>query len=454
MRAIEFILESTGLANRKQGDLWKNPQGDEVYFKDVTFYPTDAPNYDSPESRDAAISEISKSINVPVQAMRWSNKPTSASLAFGIAHFTDASGKDFYVGRYFKRVSPNKAENYFPNELPGGFTLQTAVAQKEVAGYKPTDMLSRLDNLKPSDIASQIKAKFGSNSDEARAIDLFMKSKSFPIVIPLGKMNASAFTNYFAEVLQPIALILGMPVEGNAAEAEAKFFGKQGFDTCTVTFSGGKTAGLVDSILKNSAGKEIILSTKAGAGAKASARNLQNKFQEVPEMITKYPEVAEILDTIVNSGYADGPLDLGVKYGLIDSKEADQVKQLRGMTPGDKILGSGILSKRLEKMYQDRLVKVKDASKIIPFYHMLAAIAYPVADYINQNTDFGQAAADILNHGALIQMRTNAKVKGESITIESFIANYPSKAVTSVTLSAEKPYYSTGNKGNYTFLIK
>ena len=84
---------------------------------------------------------------------------------------------------------------------------------------------------------------------------------------------------------------------------------------------------------------------------------------------------------------------------------------------------------------------------------MLAAIAFQVADYVNKNTDFGSAASAILNFGAFVQVYTYAKQAGGDIVLNKFEVKYPSEAVTSVLLSAAKTYYSTGNKGNFTFQI-
>ena len=110
-----------------------------------------------------------------------------------------------------------------------------------------------------------------------------------------------------------------------------------------------------------------------------------------------------------------------------------------------------MLSPKLEKMYQDR--KAKDMSKIIPLEHMLAAIAYRVADYVNDNTDFGKAASEILNNSALVQMYTATRVKGDIIVLESFNAVYPSNTVTGVMMRADKSYMSTQGKGNLVFKV-
>lgn len=450
-----IVAESVGLANRKAGDLWQNDQGDQVVFQSLTFYP-EAGAFDNPDEMQQALQTMARELGIDLGSMAWTNQP-GRSAAFAIAHFKDATDetRDYYVGRYFRSISPNRSENNFPNDLPGGFKLQTKTAKKERAGYKPTDVLTRLENLTPGDIVEQVKAKFGEDSDEARAMDIFMAGDPKD-PIPLGNINYEAFTNYFCEMLQPMALVLGKPVKGNARDAESKFMGSQGFDTCTISFGGSKIGGLTDSSLTNPGGQTIGISTKAKSGAKASAKNLDDKVKEMKDsadgrkILEKYSEEVAVLAMIVDGGYVDGPLNLAINYGMIDAEEKAQVKSLKKLGP-QEIIGTGMLSKRLEKFYSER--KAADPSTIIPFYHMLAAIAYPLADYINENTNFGRAAAEILNFGAFMQAYTNATKRGDSMVLNEFTYEYPSAAVTDVLLSAHKTYYSTGNKGNFTFKI-
>ena len=448
------LTESVGLANRKPGDRWANDQGHEIIFSDLAFFPEQGA-YNTPQEIDQAIQQVSKQIGVKPTEITWANQPKGA-LAFGIAHFVDESNNDYYIGRYLRNISPNRAENSFPNDLPGDYRLQSQTAKKERSGYKPTDVLTNLKDQTPDSIYAQVVTKFGDNSDESRAMALFMGADTFPVNIPLGNMNFPAFTNYFCELLQPMALVMGKPTTGNGAEAEAKFMSDGGFTTATITFGGSKTGGLTDSTLTNAAGQSIGVSSKAKAGAKASAGNLEDKVNEMSadpdgrKLLKKYASSVELLKTIGSGGYIDGPLNLAVEFKMITPKEKEQVKSLRRLGP-QEIIGQNLLSKRLEKMYAGR--QGSDASKIIPFYHMLAAIAFQVADYVNKNTDFGSAASSILNFGAFVQVYTYAKQTGSNIVLNKFEVKYPSEAVTSVLLSAGKTYYSTGNKGNFTFQI-
>jgi hypothetical protein len=259
-------------------------------------------------------------------------------------------------------------------------------------------------------------------------------------------------------VLQPIALVLGKKVEGNAKEAAEIFFGPgSDYSDCTISFNNNTIGGLYDSLLVNSQGKQIKLSSKGKDGASASVTNLQKSVKElenVPagqKLLRTYQEEIDILNTIEKNGHFGAPLKLAVQYDMITPEEATQVLKLKDKGPQDKIVGTGLLSKRLEKMYEGR--RAKDAGRVIPIEHMIAAIAYPVADYVNKNTNFGRAAADILNNAALVQMYTDTSASGDTITVTKLTAVYPSQTVTGVMLDASKVYFSTGGKGNYTFTI-
>jgi len=122
---------------------------------------------------------------------------------------------------------------------------------------------------------------------------------------------------------------------------------------------------------------------------------------------------------------------------------------LKNVGPADAIDWSD--HPKLETLYTGR--KAKDMTAIVPIEHMISAIAYKVADYLNKSTNFGEAAADILNHSALVQMYTDASETKDTISITGFTAVYPSETVTGVLLDASKAYMSTQGKGNFTFKI-
>jgi hypothetical protein len=450
-----ILAEGVGLANRKPGEVFRNPQGDEIVFQNLNFYP-DQGAFETPEQAQEAVAKVAQQLGTTAQMIQWTNKAAPGMLGFGIAKFEN-NGKPYYLGRWFQRISPNRVQNNFPNNaIPGGFKLQSKVGAKENTGYKPSEVLTTFQNNTPQSIQQQIVAKFGQGSPEANAVQIFMAAKSFPITIPNpgDAMNFTAFRDYFGEMLQPMALVLGKPVAGNATEAADIFFGKgKGYKTSTISFNEGVAGGLYDSLLVDASGKQIKLSSKGASGANASVVNLLNCVKELEatprgqKLIQAHPDVIKILETINKGGHFGGPLQLGVEYKMITAAEAEQIMKLKTLGPNDQLP----LSPKLKQLYDAR--KPKDASKVIPIEHMVAIIAYQVADYINKNTNFSDAAADILNNSALVQMYTEASQGKETIVLEGFRAVWPSTAVSGVQLRADKSYYSTGGKGNMVFKI-
>lgn len=449
----ETLNEGVGLSNRKPGEKFKNPAGDVITFQGLEFYP-ESGKFPPDDTMSKTISALKKK-GVDIT---WTNKAAANSGGFAVATFTDEQNNPTYLGRFFQEINPNKTKNNFPHDaIPGGFKYQSKAGQKENSGLKPSEWLTQFQNNTPESILQQVIAKFGQGSDEANALQIFINS-NIPCQIPKGNMNPEAFRDYFAEVLQPIALVLGKKVRGNAIEAANIFFGPGAdYSDCTISFNSNTIGGLYDSLLVNPDGKQIKLSSKGKDGASASVTNLQKAVEELKiapagkKLLKKYAEEIEILNTIQKQGHFGAPLELAIKYGLINDKEAQQVMNLKNFGPKDDVLGSGVLSKRLQKMYAGRTSKSPE--RIIPIEHMIAAIAYPVADYINKNTNFGEAASSILNNAALVQMYTYTNNSNNMITITALEAKYPSEAVTGVLLDASKVYFSTGGKGNYTFTI-
>ena len=450
------LAEGVGLANRKPGEKFKNSVGDVVTFQGLEFYP-ESGRIATPEELQAGVDSVLATKQIDATQIHWVNTPNKSAGAFSLATFTGEDGTPYYLGRWSGANSPNRAENKFAHDdIPGGFKYQSGAGLKENTGYKPSEILTQFQDNTPESILQQIVAKFGDGSDEAVAAQTFISS-DIPCKIPKGNMNPDAFRDYFCEMLQPIALVMGKNVTGNAAEAADIFFGSSGYADCTISFNTNTIGGLYDSLLVNPDGRQIKLSSKGKNGASASVTNLLKSVEELAntpngnQLLNKHQEVIEILNIINRDGHFGAPLTLAVKYKIIDPKEAAQIPKLKGLGPKDTVVGAGILSPKLEKLYTNR--KSKDPKRVIPLEHMTASIAYNVADYVNKNTDFGKAASEILNNAALVQVYTNTSVSADTITITKMDAVYPSKTVTGVYLDASKVYFSTGGKGNFTFTI-
>ena len=191
----------------------------------------------------------------------------------------------------------------------------------------------------------------------------------------------------------------------------------------------------------------------------ASSVNLLVALRELEsagmtEFAKKYSNVVDILKTIDKGDHNSGPLTLAVQLGIITEGEVPQVMSLAKYA-GDKNfnIDKTNLSKNLKDLYKTRTAE--DPSKIVPLNHLVASIAYKVCNEINMKTNFSEAAADILNHSAFVQMYTEAsKDKNGQFTIKGFKTVWPSKLFTEVTLEAQKSYSSTSSSsGKLVFNI-
>lgn len=454
MRDLINLVESVGLSNRRPGEKFANPAGDEWTFQGLEFYPQSG-RYSSQQIQQAL--EKLENQGMDTSAILWVNRVSAAAGGFGIASFQTDTGDTVNVGRWFGKISPNRTQNSWPNDaLPGNFRLQSRTARKESSDLQPSRILTQFQSNSPDSIAEQVAAKFGENSDQYRAIMSFM-SQDLPAEVPAGNLDKSAFQDYFCELLGPIALVQGKKVKGNALEAADVFFGQgQGYDGCVISFNPNTIGSLYDSLLINGKGRQIKLSSKGKEGATASVTNLTRSLDELQataqgkKLIDTYRDTVDIIRTIQREGQSRAPLVLAAQFGIIKPQEIQQVLDLKDVGPDEDILDSGLLSKKLQKLYGQR--QSKYLSKLVPFYHLLASIAFQVADYINENTDFSEAASSILNHAALVQLYTKVGKRGNNFVVD-MEAKYPAEAVTGVLLDPKKVYFSSGNKGNFTFKI-
>lgn len=448
LETIENLEESTGLAGRAPGAIFKNESGDQLKFEKLEFYPQGGGQY-SPEELET---ELTNFPNV-----KWLNKSSSRTGGFGIATFTDSSNQPVLIGQYMEKIKPNFTQNYIPNTI-FGYSLDTKSSKKTKEKLKPQDLLTQNKiNLSIPDIMNQLAETLGTDSP------LYELAHKIALGMPLpmsfdapSDVTFEGFRDYFCEILQPIAIIKGQ-FTGNAGEAADKFLGGS-FQKTTITFDESVTAGLSDSILKTKDGREVLLSTKGGAGATASARNLYDKviaLEKSPsgrELLDQYPEEVELIKNIVKEGQNGAPLYIGVKYGVITAAEAEQIKKLRDQSPIDlATIDSMPISNKLKKFAKERTTKTPKTTDL--YLHLLASVAEKDAKIINEETNFSKTATTLLNSGALIQVYTKAKQSGGKWTLEEFNTVYPSDNIKGVYLSSTKTYYSTGIKGNFTFKI-
>lgn len=459
LNLLDTLTEATGLAGRTPGEQYA-PKGSTdpksvMTFKDLVFYPKSG-RYESKEQALEAFKQVEQQVG-PVETLPG-NRP---STAFGIAQFDTATGPR-YIVKFTSEIKPvrNKNDFFQTKDIPGGYSLMSKSGSKENIGYKPNEVLKNLKSQTPASIVAQIGAKFGQDSAEYQAASIFLSATSFPVEVPAGNMDYAGFRDYFCEMLQPIALINGMPVTGNAAKA-AEIFLDGDFSDCIVSFNAKPSGELFDSLLIAPSGKQVKLSSKGAKGAMASSVNLIKAVRELEaagmtQFRKQYAEPIRILEVIEKEGHNEAPLQLAIDYGIIDQAEAKQVYSLEKYSGQkdfniDKVPG---ISDNLKQLYKAR--KANEKKEIVPINHMVASIAYTVVNKINMETNFSEAAADILNNSAFVQMYTimPGKSKNGMFVIERFDSVWPSKLFTDVTLEAVKSYASTARSaGKLVFNI-
>jgi len=454
MRFNEFkpiLAESRGLASRKIGDVFVSDGGPDLTFTGIDFYPQSG-SFEEEE----LISEIEAAEYEHGEIIWLNNKPKTGG--FGVVGFDNPKGDPVYYGRFFKMVKAMHDGMAWNNKDIPGYSLATKSGAKETAGMQPSDVLTSFDDLTPASIVKQIGAKFGNDHVLTMVAGAVTRGKQFPIKFPAPDgLSFEAFRDYFCEMLHPIAL-MRHTTTGNAEEAEEQFLPGSTFAACKISFSTSKTEGLSDSILINPTGQNVKVSSKGNSGgAQASVKNLTDAIHELqnPKLIKKHKDIIDLIDRITTAGAKEAPSELAMYYKMINQKEAGLVTRLQPMvnagTTHEEILKGGYLTKRLQKIYNDRVAR--DPSKVNPHAHMVAALAFLTGDYVNNKTTFSQSASEILNNAGLVTVDTKAKeTKGEWV-IENFESKFPGDSITGVLLSAQKNYASTTFRGNFTFKI-
>lgn len=451
---LNLLNESTGLAGRKPGDPFQNEAGETITFNSIQFFPEGGGQF-KPEELDQAIAQVSGQ----VPNIQWQNAKNARVGGFALVTFDSTDGP-VTIGRYLQDVKADPVQNTLPNKFViDGQTWQFASksAKKEQSGLSPLDLLTDRDLQTIPTIMNQLAKSMGTSNPLYAVAHKVALGEPLPMTFdaPEG-VPFAAFRDYFCEILQPIALQKGQ-FTGNATEAADRFLDGS-FEGTKITFGATKTGGLTDSVITSESGKTLLISSKGGKGAEASAKNLYDEVQKLKgnpagqKFLKKYSKEVQLLDDIIEAGMHGAPLRLAVDEGILDEKEAEQVRALRKLPKINmENIGGLSISSKLKNLAKSR--ETDSPKSVNIYFHLIAAIAHKVADHVNSTTKFPKAAADILNNGALVQVYTKAKEGKGQWTLDEFQTVYPSDAIKGVFLSAGKNYYSTDIKGNFTFLI-
>jgi hypothetical protein len=451
---LNLLTEATGLAGRKPGDPFQNDAGETITFSDIKFFPEGGGRFD-PEELNQAVVQVENQI----PNIQWQNAKNARVGGFALATF-DSKGGPVTIGRYLNDVKADPVQNTIDNKFVingESYKFASKSAKKEQSGLSPLDLLTERDLQTIPGIMNQLAKSLGTNHPLYAVAHKVALGEPLPMTFPAPEgIPFAAFRDYFCEILQPIALQKGQ-FNGNAMDAAERFLDGT-FENTLITFGATKTGGLTDSVITTKDGKTLLISSKGGKGAEASAKNLYDEVQKLKgnstgqKFLKKYAKEVQLLDDMIGAGMHGAPLKLAVDEKLLDEKEANQVRALRELPKINmENIGGLNLSAKLKNFAKAR--ETDNPKSVNLYFHLMAAIAHKVAEHVNSTTKFPKAAADILNNGALVQVYTKANEGKGNWTLNEFQTVYPSDAIKGVFLSAGKNYYSTDMKGNFTFLI-
>ena len=435
---IEYLTESQGLTGRKTGETFVDKDGKSLIFQKVEFFDT---------LKDAG--NISDATAV--------NKPLSNLTGVGVVSFKGQSNK---IVRFIKYIKPKTTK--WDNSNPNYFNYKSKATDKEKSGLKPSEFLnnSKMENLSMEDILEQVGKAFGKVSPLYTATKQAIAG-DYPISVVIGDLSETAITNYFAEILQPIALIKGgKSYGGNAKDGIKAITGTDDISNFSINFPKGVTQGLYDSYLTSGV-SQINISSKFGSAAKSAAASVTNLYTlyknfKDKDIFKDFKLAIEISRIIAESGAETAPLEIAILLAKKDSfefteTEKELVEKLKG-NPNLKLTTN--------------LIKLRDtikpgSGKTPPvFYHVLAGIAKSVCEYINKDNQvikFSRFASILLNGNTIqiyTQARNETKAGVDVIVFEKFNTVWPSDAVTNVFIESATRYKTDRVDGKIGYVIK
>ena len=450
-----FLREATGISGRKSGDVFTkiDDPKTQLTFDQFKAYPDNKQKFDNPEEMDAQIKNIQTKIKDIVQV----NSPTKSTQAFGLAVLDGTQGKVGFIkfGRDAQQVNN---PGWWKNSQLTGFKPEFKAAKKSSSGMDPASVFgkatSRKNLLKPEQVVSQVDKALG--PDFAVPISNMIKTKTLPTF--KGQANSeTAIRDNFAEVFGPLALMNDVKnITGPYKEAE-KYLGVR-FSQCGIFYPTQQSNPLNDSYLIAPNGKEMGISSKGKRGANASIMSLAKNITGIMEtdpnnpLLKKYKFTVDVLSTLNDNNYVEGPIVLAEKLKVINSKTAGLVRSLWNPKSEEKDINKFPGLKKIYNVYtfdkgpEDRRFRLRFA--------ILANLSKAVAEKVNATKGFGEGALNFLNQSQIIQAYTQTKKSEQDVVVTEIKTIYPPNFQGTLILNGGKNYYSTNAVGKIAFDFK
>ena len=189
---LENLSESTGLANRKSGDVFRDGEGNEIVFNNIKFFPEQGGKLE-PKELDMVIRQVSDELSSDIQ---WLNNRSPRSGGFAISSFSSPEGELFF-GRYLESIKPDFTGNYVPNQI-GDYRFAGKAAAKIQSGLTPQDLLIDRIDLTVEDILKQLASKLGTDNALYQVAYKLAMGEPLPMTFDAPKEESfTGFRDYF-----------------------------------------------------------------------------------------------------------------------------------------------------------------------------------------------------------------------------------------------------------------
>jgi hypothetical protein len=336
------------------------------------------------------------------------------------------------------------------NEIPAGWKLNTATSQKLATGYDPQTLVGVGTSFPNIDQALlTIKGKLKNVEHEKQLSEALAAVRQGQLPVFRGMASQMpALRDYFGEILTPVALASGV-IGGDADLARKDVLGSP-YAKCKVRWPMSKTHNLVDSVFQSAKGADLGISSKGGAGAKASAKNIYDAIEKArttnPQLIKTYKKVVNAINIINTLTAVDAPLELGVAFGIIDARTSVDCRNM---------INTGVnrLPAKYAKLCSNFSPELTNKNYNAGL-HLLSSIAKHVANRLNAVPNMSEGIKAFMNQSSIVQIYLDMKVKGQDAVVTGFRSIYPPNFEGTMLIDAGKSYYATMKPSKFAFGFK
>jgi hypothetical protein len=442
------LVEAKGFFGRRPGDPYVHTDGITAEFKQVTpFPPPKQGAYASAEERDQHIANLEK--KVLRDKILWVNNPGN-NKAFAVAQLQTSDGDAVYWGRYINTTQGVLTGKWANNEIPTGWKLNTATSKKLATGYDPQTLVgvgTSFPNIDQALLTIKTKLKNVEHEKQLSEALAAVRQGQLPVFRGMAA-QMPALRDYFGEILTPVALASGV-IGGDADLARKDVLGSP-YAKCKVRWPMSKTHNLVDSVFQSAKGADLGISSKGGAGAKASAKNIYDAIEKArttnPQLIKTYKKVVNAINIINTLTALDAPLELGQAFGIIDPRTAVDCRNM---------INTGVnrLPAKYAKLCSNFSPELTNKNYNAGL-HLLSSIAKHVANRLNAIPNMSEGIKAFMNQSSIVQIYLDMKVQGQDAVVTGFRSIYPPNFEGTMIIDAGKSYYATMKPSKFAFGFK